>query len=263
MALTQPFYTLNFDSSGVFFDVAINGITFFSFKNAGSSKVEIPVNEWVKNGKNVVTVIIKPRAGTLFFTDGEGIKLTAYCKDISLKDPNKISLSQVSTPEKWDAKGINLFTVELEFSSETPYDNSPLYHTPVFYPELKETLPGINGFYQNLWNILQSRNIDHFMKLIKFRNKALASAYYEDFFTFELDIKKKFAELFEDNNFELWPLDLEKTIVVYNSGNTIANLILANGKSAIAFVNRKESITNYLPFYCAYSNNSKDIFIIR
>lgn len=88
---TQPYYTIEFTAQRLGFEIRVNDIPIFDIDNSGFMTQEVPINEYIVNGTNNITVITFPffdddDEQSIEYIDGVTLEISLYVREDSNKN---------------------------------------------------------------------------------------------------------------------------------------------------------------------------------
>lgn len=251
----RPLYTLATDAAGCLFDVRINDCPVLSDSEGNAVTTNMPINQWLRNGANVLTLALeRPPMGT-----GE-CKAEVLVGDVgSWPQPGypigSLTRAAPALPEGWDLPDApplwppRVVKAHLTFRASLPgppwrWDQAP----PAVL--LQSDCAAILVEARELWQALERRDRARVEQLFALRNRELGPARFQTPEERRGEFMGTMDDLLDPAEWRLMPLD-EQDLEYrsYAHGRLVHLVDAVTGESPVFFTDSKQVLASWLDLF--------------
>lgn len=254
----KPLFQIRVDSQKSKYRVGINGAIVFEWNRISPIAASFPVNQWLKNGDNKLTLEISASS----LASGE-CQAELLCLDLEdeeyvqkkITDLTLVDAQDRSLPADSDGDVLVSETEQITLEDE----NSILWRgvrLPVKFPTWRwltsdvivdndETMKELFIQYQKIWHLLQNKETTKIYDHMSERLEEYAIAFYET--TQAMADRTKISKMVGDSDRDLSPLDERAQLEISGEGR-LARLLRQDGNDMISFAKKDNSSTAYYDF---------------
>lgn len=177
----NPIYEFSIDSRECAIDLMINNLPCFSSYEHGGVALDWPVNaNLLSSGKQFYSLSILPYEDEDFINKKAIVKGKISVRDALDYSKPRILISEISIPDfSKDKDSRKEFRITGDFDADVPYDHGGWKKSVDLINENKKILfKEIQNFYDELYNIFKTNNIDKYKSLTDLRFKELCGSFY-------------------------------------------------------------------------------------
>jgi hypothetical protein len=253
MRRVRPFYTVQLALYGCVPEVRVNDGPAFEDPDGACDVVEVPVNEWLCDGDNRLSLLLRPLPGEPDFDARTDVEAVVYVREIDQPRELRQEVARLSyafatdpDPRPPGLEELPELRFDTAFAARLPLPRWRwLSGVPVTDREraFAEVLAETRAFRKQL----QAGDLDGVSSRLRLRDEDTARALYEDLEERRAVTRAEFTELLNDGACELAPLEEEgMTLRLFGRGR-LARLDAANGEAPVWYFERGPSLAIYLP----------------
>jgi hypothetical protein len=237
----KKIYKLNI-SANVSFKVLINGIEVFTEFNDASIAVDLPINQYLLDNKNLFEVIILNET-VLDYTSKNTF-------EINESDKNGNDFKNIITKEMIINDGEQCkqpTSLELFFIKES--DNNILWPScKILEGNTTEMKLALDALHQ-IHSAFKTKDLELVLKLLDHRITHLGNAYNRNITNYRALIEEEFSKVITDSTTKLWPLELQQITPCLRAGGKLICFQNDYGDSPLLYYNEKEIISTFFDFH--------------
>lgn len=218
----NPIYEFSIDSRECAIDLMINDLPCFSNHEKGGVALDWPINaNLLSSGKQFYALSILPYEDEDFINKKAIVKAKIYVRDALDYSKPKLLISEISIPDfSKDEEPKRTVKIVKEFEATIPYNHEGWKNSLNLVNENKKLLfEDIGLFYNELYDIFKTRNIEKYKKLNSTRFNELCGSFYLD----DLQKKRREVSFIPKFNGAIQKVSLENyQLVFFGSGKLVA-----------------------------------------
>ena len=270
MNLREPYYTLAFTAGGCPWDIRVNdGPVLSDGEGRGTVSTEIPINRWLADGPNEISMRLKPGAG---LPRGE-VRLELFVREHALPKESKTSLFRLETktplpdvpqaeepgsPDGGESGQEAALPITLqpesggillgrhEFTASMPAPPwSWMAQSPAPLSEADRT--ALAAEVRKFWEVLKSEDPKALLEALSARSSELQRAFYTSAEDFERELLGHFTFLWEEDDWQLKKLDLsDLDFRSFGGGRLYQPYDRVTNESVVYYVDQSDGEADYL-----------------
>ncbi|MDW8850044.1 hypothetical protein SD960_08075 [Flavobacterium sp. MMLR14_040] len=257
MSATQPIYAIKVHSIGLF-EIYVNGISIYSYKDKEASIVTLPINSNIlASGAQTVQIILQSEDKlTKNELQNYSFKIVQY----NGFDSPDVKVVEECTFNESLSKDKYTHTQSWTFRAMVPYNVTGWTNSVDLKKQNNdELLNEVQQFYQKTWNIINSGNYAEYYKIINKRHQENLIAFYNSPEVNEEQDEIKQRVL--DAKSKMHPIDFSKLhLKIYSDGH-LATLEDKDGFSPLSY--ETDQYTDYFGFILYRTKPDAPLEVIR
>jgi len=255
----KKIFLLRVNTNECRYEVRVNDLRLLVGNDGYPAASEYPINHLLKKGTCTMQSELFP------LSTEKQLKPSANCKLELFEQPatnistskNKLSLKKLQsdlffTNGEVQTKLNGFYIIESD-------DMDPMWTDGELLNESKELLEDVFKFYRNLHSLFAKKDCNAIIEMIYQREKEFCIAYGLKFTERIEYMRNHFLSFMQNPEFTLWDFEPTNTILKLYGNRKLAALEFNNREAVIAYVDLKNSLTFYLPFYISKINNNWQI----
>ncbi|MEO6253867.1 MAG: hypothetical protein ABIO79_11200 [Ferruginibacter sp.] len=234
-------YKLCLDTIGMDYEIRVNDIIIDVGDDKSSIDVEYPINQYLIEGANVITLQLIKELDIDY-----SHKVSILRADSNNYSINKTLNSFLISPESLKT-GLNIQT--FNFFLKLPFKAADWVECNKFDINNSTDYRLAKKIFLEYYNCLKTKNILGILNISKHKNQNLIRPYNRDQDLYIENIKISYAELLEDPDYRLWPLEEQEIIPKLYGGGKLLKFVNEQNTSALIMFNESESICSYYDIY--------------
>lgn len=247
MRRVRPYYTVQVTSYGCAPDVRLNDGPLYEEPEGLPGTVEVPANEWLRDGDNTLGFYLQPVRGETDFDERLDFQAVVYVREIDQDKEQRREVTRLAYT--WADHGAGqsapLILRERPFFAALPWPRWPwMSGVPIL--DRDRALAQLRAEVQAFHARLATGDVDAILAGLRQRDEDNARAYYAPVEEVQATTRQEFASLVSDPSWELMPIDPDRlTLRLFGKGR-LARLDTPDGESPLCYWQREPGLTTYL-----------------
>lgn len=236
----HPIYEFSIDSRECAIDLKVNDLPCFSNYDRGGVALDWPVNaNLLSSGKQFYSFSIFPYEDENYINKKAIVNAKISVRDALDYSKPRILISEISIPEfVKDEEQRKEFQISGEFEANIPYNHEGWKNSENLLNEDKKLLfEEIEDFYNELYNIFKSYNIEKYKKYTRVRFNELCNSFYLT----EQEMKKREVSFIPKFEGEIQKISIENYQIIFLGGGKLVALRIPNEPIGLKFISDDET----------------------
>lgn len=257
MNISNPIYALAINSTNCQIEIRCNDVIVFEFKgkstaNKAGVSITVPINQFIlRNGNFDIRGSILPIYGSKILEMTSYLRMKLVLFDANSPIKTRIELLDLKTPQKADnekadsenpiknLKKLPRYELYRNFKAEKLPFNEIGWFNSIDLSELsnQKLLKELYHFYQKIYSIINSGNINDFSRLVQNRDKILINTFYFNSIKAK-GLIQEMVTYMNDKTLTLLPLPPINILKIdFMGNNKLLRLVRQNDLPIIIFYN--------------------------
>ncbi len=262
-ASAQPFYSVQLNLQGCAYDVRVNDGPVYQNVRGLPVVVEFPINRWVRNGPNEVSLHLRPGAGQSALTEDAKCAAVVYVRQKSADRDTRREVARLEYPKSAAVRREGDETIaSAPFSATVPFALFRWFSSPEL-ADGEATLSELMSELTRFHDLFAAKDIDAILAAVRQRDTEDASANYTTLAEQAAASRREYAPFFNESAYELRPL-ITKNVRLRLFGNRrLARVeLLSNGQPPLYYLTADHRTAGYLTMVFCRDAGGK-LMIIR
>lgn len=236
----NPIYEFSIDSRECAIDLKINDLPCFSNYERGGVALDWPVNaNLLSSGKQFYSLSILPYDGEDYIDKKAIVKGKVSVRDAFDYSKPRVLISEISIPDfSKDKDSRKEFRVIGEFDADIPYDHAGWKKSVDLINENNKVLFNeIQNFYNELFNVFKTNNIDKYKSLTDLRFNELCGSFYLS----EAQKKRREVSFIPKFKGSIQQVPIENYQIIFLGGGKLVAIRIPNEPIGLKFISDDET----------------------
>jgi hypothetical protein len=245
-APSQPNYSLEVNLEGCTYDVRVNDGPVYENTRGFPVVSQFPVNRWLRNGQNELSLRLLPVPGTASIDDAK-CTLIVYKRERGAERATRSEVARLEYPGGPPSRRDGAATlVQSQFSASVPFGLFRWFTSPEIMPgdaTMAELVRELEGFHA----LLEAKNVDAILAAVRERDREDAAASYQTLQEQAANSRLEYSQMFDEAQYTLRPF-LVKDLRLRLFGNRrLARVeLVSNGHSPLYYLTSDRRSAGYV-----------------
>lgn len=260
MPILKPEYFVEVHVYGCAFDIRANDVPIFANPEGRGGALEIPLNNWIRPGRNVLSWALGPMGRERRIDSGASCEAIVFVRPMNPTRDDRQEVARLqylpaapSDPSASIARNEKAFDAEVPFAASRWFSAAVIGDTKGAYAQVLIEL-------RRLHSLLKDRRIDEVMAFMAIKNEELAQSIYMTREQRSRDARREIERCFA-RNMELLPLEEDRARFSLVGGGRLAAMTRPDGRSILRFREREGTLSAAISAYFCRSAEQGWIWI--
>jgi hypothetical protein len=258
----QPYYTLQVDVAGCAYDIRMNDAPVYENRRGFPMAAEFPVNRWLRNGENRMSVRVYPVPGRPGLDKEAKCTLTVYRREREAARESRVEEARLEYPGGATRGADDGATIaEAPFTAAVRFGLFRWFTSPDI-ADNDATLAELVGELERFHGMLEARDLAGLLEAVGERDREDASANYQSLADQQDNSRREYGQFFDDSEYTLRPLIVKNLrLRIYGNGRLARVTLLSNGQSPLYYLTANRQTAGYIGLLFCRSATGKWIII--
>lgn len=240
-----PLYTVQLELGGVAWEARVNDAPLFAEPQGFNTLTELPINRWVRNGANNLSLRLRPRPKQTGIPLNTRLSAVIYSRDVGAERQSRREVGRLEYPGPTaDQNG----TTVLQTTFQAPVPYAPfLWFASETIADSEETRLALAREVERFYQWLVDKDLEAIVQALAARDGEDAAAMYRSVAEQQENTRFMYRRLAGGGDYELRPVRTDVALLKIYGDGRLACLELSNGKSPIYYRAGSPDLVAYLP----------------
>jgi hypothetical protein len=261
IASSRPFYTLQLNLQGCAYGVRVNDGPVYHNVKGLPLVVEFPINRWIRNGANEVSLHLRPAVGQAALSDRAKCTAIVYLRERDADRATRREVARLEYPKSAVIRSEGDETVaSAQFFATVPFSLFRWFTSPEFAAG-EATLSELMRELENFHTLLAAKDIDGILAAVRVRDVEDAAANYGTVQDQVANSRREYSQFF-DSQHELRPLITNNVrLRLYGNRRLASAELLSNGQPPLYYLTADRQSASYMTLVFCRDSMSKWVII--